>query len=453
MEGTTLKTWRLGKKIGSGACSDVYAVESVSSLGSDAGREFVMKLSPLPQIPAAKLKNKKRKKTPAERNADALYAENLLYKNHLRDQPGIPYVPLGAYGEDKGYRFLVIERLGRTLETVLQEQGPIPSATAARLGQEILETLQQMHVKNILYVDVKPENFMLDTDKENKVYCVDFGISDRYVTATGKHKDYKEGTVVGTPTFLSVNCHNGATSSRRDDIESLLYVLIYLVRGDLPWQQASSDAEGAKIKKNTSVDQLCASLPREWASMLKNIRECGFEDRPDYDFFVQQFLKLGGKTGLASPFEWGTRKTSKAVRVHLHGNITVLTKTVCFAVAQVAKVAVTSQESLSDSPVRKRVKSVDEGFKAPPPIAIKTKRAAAAEKKKTTPHRSKKAVPKASRASKKNDKLDEKTIEDDVDVEYENDVRPQDREVFKAIAGHAAATAAVKRYNLRSAHH
>ncbi|POM60872.1 CK1/CK1 protein Kinase, partial [Phytophthora palmivora] len=93
MEGTTLKTWRLGKKLGSGACSDVYAVESVSSLGTDAGREFVMKLSPLPQLPAAKLKNKKRKKTPAERNVDALYAEHLLYKNHLRDQPGIPYVP------------------------------------------------------------------------------------------------------------------------------------------------------------------------------------------------------------------------------------------------------------------------------------------------------------------------------------------------------------------------
>lgn len=76
-----------------------------------------------------------------------------------------------------------------------------------------------MHMKNILYVDVKPENFMLDTDKENRVYCVDFGISDRYVTVTGKHKDYKEGTVVGTPTFLSMNCHDGASTSL-----SLLFV-------------------------------------------------------------------------------------------------------------------------------------------------------------------------------------------------------------------------------------
>ena len=107
-------------------------------------------------------------------------------------------------------------------------------------------------------------------------------------------------------------------SSRRDDIESLLYVLIYIMRSNLPWQKASSDVEGAKIKKTTSIDQLCASLPPEWGAMLTTIRACGFEDRPDYDFFVQQFSKLGGKKGLTTPFEWSTRKTSKVVRVALH---------------------------------------------------------------------------------------------------------------------------------------
>ncbi|CAI5716813.1 unnamed protein product [Peronospora effusa] len=430
MEGLTLKTWLLGKKVGSGACSDVYIVESIIPLGSDANRQYVMKLSPLPQLPAAKLKNKKRKKTQVERNADALYAEHLLYKNHLRDQSGIPYVPLGAYGEDQGYRFLVIERLGRTLETVLQEQGPVPSHTAARLGQEILKTLEQMHMKNILYVDVKPENFMLDTEKEYKVYCVDFGISDRYVTATGKHKEYKEGTVVGTPTFLSLNCHNGVTSSRRDDIESLLYVLIYLMRGDLPWQKASSDVEGAKIKKTISIDQLCASLPREWAAMLMSIRACGFEDRPDYDFFVQQFLNLGGKKGLTTPFEWSTRKTSK-----------------------LAAKQVQSQEYATDSPVRKRVKNLDkESTALQTLVAAKTKKAVPFEKKRLNTRYRKAAAKKdaapAHDTTSKTTKIRKK--DEDIHVKVV-DVLPQDREVFKAIASHAAATAAVKRYNLRSA--
>ncbi|KAI9916785.1 hypothetical protein PsorP6_017887 [Peronosclerospora sorghi] len=433
MEGLTLKTWRLGKKLGSGACSDVYAgkctllslshsiVESGTSLPNDIGRQFVMKLSPLPQLPAAKLKNKKRKKTPVERNADALYAEHLLYKNHLRDQSGIPYVPLGAYGEDQGYRFLVIERLGRTLEMVLQEHGPVPSETAARLGLEILETLQQMHVKNILYVDVKPENFMLDTSKENKVYCVDFGISDRYVMATGKHKDYKEGTVVGTPTFLSLNCHNGAACSRRDDIESLLYVLIYLMRGDLPWQHASSDAEGAKIKKATSVDQLCASLPPEWGLMLTSIRACGFEDRPDYDFFERQFLKLGGKKGLTTPFKWGTSKTGKAVAT-----------------------ASASQKSTVDVSARKRVKSVDEGLTTGSLSAAKTIKS---EKKRTAARPGKIPAKKGTKPSSQTALKGRKTRNTSV---QHAEMQSQDRQVFKAIAGHAAATAAVKRPLLMS---
>lgn len=389
-----------------------------------------MKLSPLPQIPAAKLKNKKRKKTQAERNADALYAEHLLYKNHLRDQTGVPYVPMGAYGEDKGFRFLVIERLGRTLETVLQEQGPVSSKTAARLGYEILETLQQMHVKNILYVDVKPENFMLDADQENKVYCVDFGISDRYVSATGKHKDFKEGTIVGTPTFLSMNCHNGATPSRRDDIESLLYVLIYLMRGELPWQQASSDAEGAKIKKATLVDQLCASLPREWNTMLKHIRDCGFEDRPDYEFYEQQLLKLGGKKGLTTPFEWGSCKTNKAA----------------------AKVTAASKMSTLNSPLHKRVKGNDKEHTGPPPVAAKTRKAST-NKKKITLHSTKAPARKAvtsARKARKTSKLGHEADDVKDEVEYVGKTRPQDREVYRAVAGHAAATAALKRYNLRS---
>ncbi|TDH72562.1 hypothetical protein CCR75_003678 [Bremia lactucae] len=443
MEGIKLKTWILGKKLGSGACSDVFAVKSASSLDSDKNHEYVIKLSPLPQIPGSKLKNKKRKKTSAERNADALYAEHLLYKNHLSALSGIPYVPNGAYGEDKGYRFLVIERLGRTLETVLQEQGPIPSITAARLGQEILVTLQQMHVKNILYVDVKPENFMLDKDKEYKVYCVDFGISDRYVLASGKHKELKQGTVVGTPTFLSLNCHNGAStyyrynyydkvkenmlilfsaSSRRDDIESLLYVLIYMMRGNLPWQEASSDAEGARIKKSTSVTQLCASLPREWAIVLKHVRTCGFEHRPDYDFYEQQFLKLGGEKGLTTPYKWGSRFKNEAA----------------------AKCADASQESTIKSPMQKRIKKFGKDCSV---SAVEPKKTAPPEKEKERSRQSRTSNGKATASPLNTSKASgaDQANKEEIGVEDGNSVRPQDREVFKAVAGHAAATAAVKR--------
>lgn len=98
--------------------------------------------------------------------------------------------------------------------------------------------------------------------------------------------------------------------SRRDDIEALLYVLIYLQLGSLPWQSATSDASGAKVKKATTPAQLCSALPTEWTRMLETIRACGFEDKPDYEFFAKQLSLLGGQLGLSKPFDWGG-KTAK----------------------------------------------------------------------------------------------------------------------------------------------
>jgi hypothetical protein len=112
-----------------------FVVKPLSKNSSSIAKEFVMKLSPIPVIAN---KNKKKKKTPAERNADALYAEHLIYQNFLRGVDGFAELPTGAYGEDKGYRFLVIERLGKTLDDIHKEKGPIPSKTAARLGLEIV---------------------------------------------------------------------------------------------------------------------------------------------------------------------------------------------------------------------------------------------------------------------------------------------------------------------------
>ncbi|KAF1329547.1 Leucine rich repeat protein, partial [Globisporangium splendens] len=364
-----------------------------------------MKVSPIPEILPSKAKNKKRKKTSAERNADALYAEHLLYQSYLRDHPRVPKIPDGAYGEDKGYRFLVLERLGRTLETVLQEEGPIPSATAARLGLELIDTLKHMHVNNIVYVDVKPENFMLDADRENKIYVVDFGISDRYVMATGKHKEHKMGNIVGTPTFLSLNCHAGATPSRRDDIEALLYVLLYLMLGSLPWQKVLSDAEGAKLKKATSVDQLCQTLPQEWKLMLQKIRACKFDEKPDYDFFTKQFVKLDAKPGSSDAYNWGDKASKKDAEA--------------------------ADKSPTTSPPKKKTKQ------DPVPSTangkVRTTSAAAASKR-------------AGSAKKVADSKAKGEEDDDPEVvmEVTDDPRRRRKAAHRAVAGAAAADAAAK---------
>ncbi|KDO33657.1 CK1/CK1 protein kinase [Saprolegnia parasitica CBS 223.65] len=305
-EGLQLKQWVLGEKLGSGACSDVYEVAPLKG-----GQRYAMKVSPIPAPAAGK---KKRKKTHADRSADALYAEHLLYVNSLAGHAGIPTLPAsGAYGEDKGYRFLVLERLGRTLEDVKVAHGRLPETTVARLGLEIMAILQHIHSKRLLFVDVKPENFMLNTAPETKVYCVDFGIAERYLLVTGVHKPYKVAGVVGTPTFLSLNCHEGSTPSRRDDIEALLYVCLYLVRGDLPWQGAASDQDGARLKRATALTDLCTGLSSEWAKLVATIRACGYEDAPDYAAIEAGLARICGSASRTGTYVWGATTTTTTV--------------------------------------------------------------------------------------------------------------------------------------------
>ena len=288
MEGLQLNTWAIGKKIGEGNCADVYQVVSTISLeyNYDRVKEFVIKIAKVPTKPNGR--STKAYKD-AMRLADTLHSEYMVY-NKLHGIDGIPYVPIRAYGECKGYRYLVVERLERSLEDILQTNGPLQSSVAARYGSQMIKVLQTLHSKNVLYVDMKPENIMI---KDAKAHCVDFGITGQFMTMKGLHKEQTQSKqIIGTPTFASLRCHEGISNSRRDDIESLLYVLIYLMKGSLPWIHARSNAEGANIKKQVSIDMLCGSLPEGWSRMVDAIRKCEFSSRPDYQYFQQQFESM-----------------------------------------------------------------------------------------------------------------------------------------------------------------
>lgn len=283
MNGMELNAWKISEKIGEGACADVYGVVSPKS---DCDKQFVIKIVRLPVKPKGRgLKQYKDEM----RRADTLYSEYLIYQK-LHGIDGIPYMPLRAYGESQGYRYLVIERLEKTLDDIFNEEGAISLKDVSRYGCQLIKILKALHAKNILYVDIKPENIMIAS---SKVYCVDFGITSQFMTIKGKHQEQTQmNQVVGTPRFASIGGHQGFSGSRRDDIESLLYVLIYLMKGSLPWDKATSDPEMVKIKKTTSVEELCKFLPTEWNDMLNEVRGYEFAERPNYDFLELQFKKM-----------------------------------------------------------------------------------------------------------------------------------------------------------------
>lgn len=131
--------------------------------------------------------------------------------------------------------------------------------------------------------------------KAHKVYIVDFGLAKRYLTKEG-HIPYKEGkSLTGTARYASINTHMGLEQSRRDDLESLGYVLLYFLRGQLPWQNMKANNQKDKYerimekKMETSADVLCRGFPSEFVQYLNYCKNLKFEDKPDYNMLKGLF--------------------------------------------------------------------------------------------------------------------------------------------------------------------
>ena len=147
---------------------------------------------------------------------------------------------------------------------------------------------------------MKPENLLVGDNGFGKLIIIDFGLSKRYVDQKGNHiKRVDNRPFRGTLRYCSINMHMGVENSRRDDLESLGYVLIYLMKGRLPWQSLRSDRmlKEEKIKKvkiGTSIDTLCQGLPPQFGEYMRAIRNLGFSETPDYQSYKQLFLSIFG---------------------------------------------------------------------------------------------------------------------------------------------------------------
>jgi serine/threonine protein kinase len=128
-----------------------------------------------------------------------------------------------------------------------------------------------------LHRDIKPDNFLIGIGKrQHYVYIIDFGLAKRYRDPkTGEHIPYKDGkNLTGTARYASIFTHIGQEQSRRDDLECLGYVLIYFLRGSLPWQGLKAKTKKEKYeqikdkKLNTSLEELCVGFPEEFAQFM-----------------------------------------------------------------------------------------------------------------------------------------------------------------------------------------
>lgn len=218
------------------------------------------------------------------------------------------------------YNAMVMELMGKSLEGLFRDfRKRFSLKTVLMLADQMLTRVEAFHESDFVHRDIKPENFMMGV-RENApvVYLIDFGLAKRYrhypnTGKTGKtlqdeelstHIPYTTNKrLTGTPRYASVNTHAGVEQSRRDDLESLGYVVMYFLRGNLPWQGVTADNKDEKyerirdIKARTSIAELCRDFPTEFMLYFDYCRHLYFEDRPDYLYLRRLFRRLFRRCG------------------------------------------------------------------------------------------------------------------------------------------------------------
>lgn len=157
--------------------------------------------------------------------------------------------------------------------------------------------MEFLHAHDYIHRDIKPDNFMVGVD--NRIYLIDFGLAQYFRDPT-THVHIPLTTsnnLIGTVRFTSINSHLGLQQSRRDDLESLAYTLIYLLNGKLPWQgiplSRKADRCGAVLhRKREFCKQNCDIIPLALTTFLCHARSLAFEEKPDYVHFHVLLEKL-----------------------------------------------------------------------------------------------------------------------------------------------------------------
>ncbi|KAF5368522.1 hypothetical protein D9758_002451 [Tetrapyrgos nigripes] len=289
--------YRLGKKIGSGSFGDIYLGINIIS-----GEEVAIKLE------SVKAKHPQ------------LEYESKVYKT-LAGGVGVPFVRW--FGTECDYNAMVLDLLGPSLEDLFNFcNRKFSLKTVLLLADQLISRIEYIHSRNFIHRDIKPDNFLMGIGKRgNQVNVIDFGLAKKFRDPkTHLHIPYRENkNLTGTARYTSINTHLGVEQARRDDLESLAYVLMYFLRGALPWQGLKAATKKQKYdrimekKMTTPTDLLCRGFPNEFGIFLNYTRALRFDDKPDYSYLRKLFRDLFVREGYQYDyvFDWSVQRTQE----------------------------------------------------------------------------------------------------------------------------------------------
>ena len=231
--------------------------------------------------------------------------------------PNIPLVK--TYGYSGDYNLLVMQLMDKSLEDILRIRKTFSIKTTAMLGFQLIGVLHFIHDKNIIHRDVKPDNCVMGYAELNEnLYLIDFGLAKKY-RSSRTLKQYpltKKKRLTGTARYASINALEGYEQSRRDDMESVGYIMAYLLRGGLPWQGLKLKSKENKYKnilekkRQISSQELFKGFPNEFSEILDYTKNLDYQDEPEYEMLRNKLMALCKRLNYNFDFiyDWTTER-------------------------------------------------------------------------------------------------------------------------------------------------
>ena len=275
------------KKIGSGSFGEVYIAEYKNG-------GYV----------AAKVEDKS--KSPRVRNEYKIY--RYLHKKGFVN--GLPKIY--EFVQTPDFNIMFMQLLGPSLEDLKNKYNKkFTLDTTLLLADQLISLLENLHSVNFIHRDIKPNNFLIGRDNlRSQIFIMDFGLSKKYIT-NRKHIEFRDNrSLIGTARYASINMHMGIEPTRRDDLESVGYMILYFLKGRLPWQgikktkgKTNIDAIG-EVKMCTSLDDICEGIPSCFKEYIKYCRNLKFDEIPDYTYLRNLFRNCSISMRIKPKYQW-----------------------------------------------------------------------------------------------------------------------------------------------------